>query len=434
MFSSNAVSSDPAPRSAKIRIRDCRVRREGRLVLEVAALDLPAGQVTALIGPNGAGKSTLLGVLQLIVPAEARPGPPMLTLDGPGGPVDMARNPLAMRRRMAAAFQDALLLTMSVRKNLETALRLHGVPRAQRRARSQRWLDRFGVGHLAERSARELSGGEAQRVSLARAFALDPEVLLLDEPFGALDAPTRAALIDDFHAIVRETGATTLLVTHDRDEALRLADRIVVLIDGRVRQAGTPGEVFGAPADAGVAAFVGVENVWPVTLARAADGLATYRLAGGAELDVAAEDPAPTGLYCIRPEEITIATANGAAAGTVSARNRLAATVRRIEPAGPLVRLHLTLDPGSGGAPARPQGTRRTSNTAPVRPQPVEGRADSAPFVLREREGRVGQSGSESLRIVAALTRPSLEALALDVGSRVLLTFKATAAHVIPHD
>lgn len=376
MCSSNDVPPDPRP---KIALRDLLVSRGGRPVLQIDALDVPERMVTAVIGPNGSGKSTLLAVLQLLV----RPDRGRLHLDG--APMDT--DVLATRRRMASVFQEALLLSTGVRKNVETALGLHRVPRAERRARADRWLDRFGVAHLADRHARALSGGEAQRVSLARAFALEPEVLLLDEPFSALDAPTRATLIDDFATILQQTPVTTVLVTHDRDEALRLGHRVVVLIDGRVRQAGPPGEVFGAPADEQVAGFVGVENVWPAELVRAERGVATYRIGRGpaaVEVDVAAASPPDRGLVAVRPEEITVQPP--ASAAPTSARNRLPARLRAIQPAGAIVRLKLDL---------------------------------------------AGESG---LVVVAAVTRPSLDDLDLDVGGSVTVAFKATAAHIIPHD
>lgn len=350
----------------------------------------PRGQVTAVIGPNGSGKSTLLATLQLLI----KPQQGELLLGGE----EMWQDALSARRRMASVFQEALLLNATVRKNLETALSLHKVPRRERRDRALRWLERLGVAALEARHARELSGGEAQRVSLARAFALEPEVLLLDEPFAALDAPTRAALIADFAGIVRETGVTTVLVTHDRDEALRLADRVTVLIDGTLRQVGAPQTVFSAPADAEVAAFVGVENVWPGQLLSERDGVATYAV-GSEEMDVAIRGDESSGgsgasatapasaLVCVRPEEVTLDLPDGRQAGSEgppsSARNRLAAEVVAVEPAGAVVRLRLDL--GSGSA------------------------------------------------MVATLTRPSLEALGLVEGSRVVASFKATAAHAIPH-
>ena len=170
---------------AHVEIRDLVVERGGRLVLSVPELLLPRREVTAVIGPNGAGKSTLLATLQLLLP----PSSGELLLDGE----PMTANPVATRRRMSAAFQEPLLLSMSVRENVELPLRLRGVGRRERRREAQEWLERFGVASLSRRRARSLSGGEAQRVSLARAFAARPEVLLLDEPFAGVDAPNARA-------------------------------------------------------------------------------------------------------------------------------------------------------------------------------------------------------------------------------------------------
>ena len=383
MSSNNAAPPDPAARDplrgdgrarAAVEVRDLEVERGGRVVLRLPAFAAPRGQVTAVIGPNGSGKSTLLAALQLLI----KPRRGVLYLDG----APMWDDPLGTRRRTASVFQEALLLSMSVRRNIETALGLHKVPRGDRRDRAMRWLRRLGVDGLADRHARELSGGEAQRVSLARAFALEPSLLLLDEPFSALDAPTRTALIDDFAAIVRETGVTTVLVTHDREEALRLADHVALLIAGTLRQSGPPETVFSAPADPEVAAFVGVENVWPGALRGQAQGVATYAVAGG-DVDVVIDGAAaPAALVCVRPEQITLDLPDHGGPPT-SARNRLSGRVAAIEPAGALVRLRLAL-------------------------------ADEGVMV-------------------ATLTRPSLEALELEVGSALVASFKASAAHAIPH-
>ncbi len=310
------------------------VVRRGAFTLDVPSLTLRAGEVLAVIGPNGSGKSTLLHTVALL----EKPAAGEVRFEGRRAHADALR----MRRRMAVVFQEPLLLDRSVRGNVALGMRLRGRPRRERRAQEDRWLAAFGVAPLAERPARALSGGEAQRVNLARAFALEPEVLLLDEPFAALDAPTRESLSTELSAVLRETGITTLFVTHDRGEALRFGDRVAVLIDGRLRQAGPSHEVFSAPADPETAAFVGVETILPGRVLRQDDGVAMVRVGGGDGREVAAavdSDPPGDVLVCVRPEDVTLAPpADG---WPSSARNQFVAEVRRVSPAGMQVRVEL---------------------------------------------------------------------------------------------
>jgi len=225
------------------------VRRGGRDVLQIDALDVRRGEILAVVGPNGAGKSTLVTAMGLL----ERPAAGTILLDGE--PVDWRHGALAARRRLAIVFQEPLLFDTTVDDNVTTGLMLRGVPRREHGPRVARWLSRLGIGHLARRQARTLSGGEAQRVSLARALVIEPELLLLDEPFAALDAPTREALADDLLVLLRETATTTVLVTHDRDEALELGDRLAVIVAGRLVQIDRPDRVLREPANEAVAAF-----------------------------------------------------------------------------------------------------------------------------------------------------------------------------------
>jgi tungstate transport system ATP-binding protein len=240
------AASEDAPH---VRVSGLVIRRGGRVVLEVDGLELRRGEILALVGPNGAGKSTLVTALALL----ERPAAGTIALDGVQ--VDWRRGLLAARRRLAIVFQEPLLFDTTVAENVATGLKLRGMPRSQRDPLVGRWLDRLGIAHLARRQARTLSGGEAQRTSLARALVLSPELLLLDEPFAALDAPTREALTDDLLPLLRETAATTVLVTHDRDEAIEMGDRLGVILDGRLVQVDRPEAVVSAPANEAVAAF-----------------------------------------------------------------------------------------------------------------------------------------------------------------------------------
>lgn len=218
-----------------------RLQLGGREVLHIDRFTLPRGEVLALVGPNGAGKTSLLLTLALL----QKPTSGVIRFDG----VTANRhNVLQLRRRMAVVFQEPLLLDTTVEGNLMTALRIRGVPRREARARTEKWLARFGIAHLARRPVRQVSGGEAQRASLARAFALEPEVLFLDEPFAALDYPTRNALLGELGALLKDSGITTLFVTHDFTEIPYLTERVPVLYGGRIVKNGTVRDVFGDAA------------------------------------------------------------------------------------------------------------------------------------------------------------------------------------------
>jgi tungstate transport system ATP-binding protein len=220
-----------------------------QVVLDVPTLQVHAGEILALIGPNGAGKSTLLRVLGLL----QRPTAGEVRFMGRC--IDF-RSTLALRRRVITIFQEPLLCDTTVFRNVALGLRLRGLPRKAIAARVDTWLQHLGIFQIAARHVRTLSGGEAQRVNLARAFVLEPEAFLLDEPFTTLDPPTRRTLLRDLHQLLRETGVTTIFATHDLTEALQLADRVAVMQAGRVVQLDTPTQVFTAPATPEVAAFV----------------------------------------------------------------------------------------------------------------------------------------------------------------------------------
>jgi len=207
--------------------------------------------VLAIVGPNGAGKSTLLLVLARLLHPEQ--GEILFN----GKPAD-CESDLDYRRRLALVLQDPLLFDTSVHENVASGLHFRGLPKNEIQPRVVTWLERLGIPHLANRRANELSGGEGQRVSLARALVLNPELLLLDEPFGALDPPTRSRLLDDLGQILPAAKTTTILITHDLKEAARLADRVAVLLEGQIVQIGAPQEVFASPSNTDVAAFLGI--------------------------------------------------------------------------------------------------------------------------------------------------------------------------------
>lgn len=221
-----------------LKAEDLQLVRGRREVFRIDQFTLAEGEVWALVGPNGVGKTSLLLTLALL----QRPTKGSLEVNGmPVTPKDT----LALRRQMAVVFQEPLLMDTTVLKNVTTGLRIRGVPREAARERALEWLTRLGIGHLAPRSALHLSGGEAQRVNLARALALEPKILFLDEPFSALDYPTRNDLLDELSAILKETGIATLFVTHDYTEIPRLAERAAVMFGGRLAKQGSIREILG---------------------------------------------------------------------------------------------------------------------------------------------------------------------------------------------
>ena len=227
-----------------LEIHDVAVSYDGRTVLDVSHLAVRKGEILTLIGRNGSGKTTLLRLLGLLI----RPDRGRVIFGGEEVDSGSARRLLELRRRMAGVMQEPLLCRMSVQQNVALGLRFRRLPRAEVEERVAPWLERLHIAHLRDRPAAQLSGGEAQRVSLARALVLDPELLLLDEPFAALDAPTRHDLLAEFAEILGQARVTTVFASHDRGEALALGDRVAVLLGGRLAQLGPAEEIFVRPA------------------------------------------------------------------------------------------------------------------------------------------------------------------------------------------
>ena len=232
-----------------ITLRDIRVRYGPATVLDVPALEIRRSETLAIIGANGAGKSTLLRVIGLL----QRPTSGNVCIDGEAA---TGKNSLKLRRRIANVLQAPLLLDDTVYANAALGLKLRRVDRNQIQKKLEPWLERLGIANIAMRPARTLSGGEARRASLARALVLEPELLLLDEPFSALDAPTRKRLLSDFHKILQDCDATVVFVTHDVHEAVTLAKEIGVLSRGKLIQRGLAEEVCSRPANQEIADLV----------------------------------------------------------------------------------------------------------------------------------------------------------------------------------
>ena len=232
-----------------IEIKDLQINRNGKIALQVPALSIQRGETLTVVGPNGAGKSTLLLALaRLLKPSR-------------GDIVYAGRSlkkwdELDYRRRISFVFQSPLLMDMTVEQNVALGLKFRGTPKEEVHHRVGKWMEHLGVETLAKRRAGQLSGGEAQRVSLARAFVLEPELLLLDEPFAALDPPTHAKLLHDLSGLLKEEQRTAVFVTHNLGEAAKLSHRIAVVVGGVLRQVGTARQIKSKPADETVAAFL----------------------------------------------------------------------------------------------------------------------------------------------------------------------------------
>lgn len=236
-----------------LEVRDLLVCRENRQVVEVDQLSVESGNVLAVVGPNGSGKtSLLLAIAHLLKPERGQ-----ILINGEE---ISAQKELKYRRRIALVLQEPLLVSRSVQENAAIGLHFRGLPKEEIKARVDHWLERLGIAHLRDRRADKLSGGEAQRVSLARAFVLQPELLLLDEPFSALDSPTRRGLLDELRSILAETATTTLMITHNLQEAAQVSHHLAVIIGGKLRQTGTPEDLLNAPVSDEVAAFLRTQS------------------------------------------------------------------------------------------------------------------------------------------------------------------------------
>ncbi len=241
-------------RRVLLEARELAVRRGGAEVLNISSFTIHENETVALIGPNGAGKSSLMLALAGLIPSAS--GVRLFR----GEPIPVGSAATGYRRRIAMLFQEPLLFDNTVFGNVASGLRIRGVPDHEIRELVNASLHRFRIAHLATRSARKLSGGEAQRTSLARAFVTRPELIFLDEPFVALDPPTRQLLTDDLKQILGETGSAALFSTHDQWEVTRLADRMVVMNNGMIVQSGVPDEVMTHPVTDFVASFAGMRS------------------------------------------------------------------------------------------------------------------------------------------------------------------------------
>lgn len=227
--------------TAELSITRLKLVRSGKEILDIDRFELNPGEILAVVGPNGAGKSTLLKVLAFLL------APDTGTIELNGQPITNG-NRLAARRKLAVVFQESLLLDTTVQKNIEIPLRIRGVSRSEATRRTREWMARLGISHLSGRRVHSLSGGESQRTSIARALAMQPEILLMDEPFSALDYPTRKSLLTELGDILHTSRMTTVFVTHDFSEIPALTHQVAVMFDGRIIKRGDIQDVLGESA------------------------------------------------------------------------------------------------------------------------------------------------------------------------------------------
>ena len=309
----------------------------GPVIRAAFALPTQAPEVTVLFGPSGSGKTTVLRCLAGL----DRPDEGFIRMDGEAWcEVASGRHLPPQDRSLGFVFQDgALFPHLSATGNL--AYPLSGVPSSERHRRVQEMVDLLGLGGLERRRPGELSGGQRQRVALGRALIRRPRLVLMDEPLTALDRPAREALRQDLRRVFREMAIPVLLVTHDRDEAILLGDRMLMMQDGEIQQEGPPAEVFTRPRTPALAEALGIGTVVKARVLGSEGGLVRL-MAGTAEL--LAPDPGtgyPLGEWvhaCIRGEGVAV---ERDVHPDSSPRNRLRATITGMEPKGPLVRLHL---------------------------------------------------------------------------------------------
>ncbi|UZE51048.1 ABC transporter ATP-binding protein [Rhodopseudomonas sp. P2A-2r] len=315
----------PEPKGGRSLVIDAVTHRYagGAIAVENINLDVKGGEIIALLGPSGCGKTTLLRIVAgFIAQSQGR----IIIGD------DIVDRLPPNRRAVGIVFQNyALFPHLTIAENVAYGLAARNVDKATQRSEAQRLLDLVQLSSMGERLPRQLSGGQQQRVALARALAIKPSILLLDEPFAALDKNLRLDMQIEVKRLQRVSGITTVIVTHDQEEALSMADRVAVLSQGHLEQFGSPSDVYDRPQTLFVNTFVGSTNRMPGTLIAMDPTGAKVRLDAGAEIIAR---PAAKGIaeggrvtVCIRPEHLQFVTDTSGFAGVVGMALPLGTTV-----------------------------------------------------------------------------------------------------------
>jgi len=348
-----------AARSHRVRLENVSHRFQDFTAVSNINMDIAGGELVALLGPSGCGKSTLLRIISgFIRQSEGR-----VLFD------DDAVDPLTPSERgVGIVFQNyALFPHMTIAENVAYGLQAQRWPKEKIGGRVQEMLALVHMSEFSERKPRQLSGGQQQRVALARCLAVDPKVLLLDEPFGALDKNLRLDMQIEVKRLQRRYGITTILVTHDQEEALSMADRIAVMSRGRIEQVSSPTEIYDRPQTLFVNEFVGSTNLLPGRLVTAPSGGTAVQLEAGATLPVADRKSLQSGssvVLSIRPEQLRIHAAPAA--------GDLAAVVNAVMPLGAHVVYDVTVGQGTSLKVSEPReasaGMRAVGATIYLRP------------------------------------------------------------------
>ncbi len=330
---------------------DAIVHRYGSaLAVDHVTLEIKAGELVALLGPSGCGKTTLLRIIAGFITQTS--GQVVVG----GRRIDELP---PSQRNVGIVFQNyALFPHMTVAENVGYGLAARGADKSAVKKRTGDMLEMVQMVHLADRFARQLSGGQQQRVALARALAIEPRVLLLDEPFSALDKSLRLDMQIEIKRIQRAAGTTAIIVTHDQEEALGMADRVAVLSHGKLEQFAAPSQVYDTPATYFVNQFVGTANVLPGRLQSIEGDSAWVDLADGTRLEARAPRAIAVGaqvVACIRPENLRLCDSGDGVQGTVELGMPLGPTIVHEIRTSAGLRLKLA-EPRAPGTEPRPAG------------------------------------------------------------------------------
>jgi len=297
--------------------------------LKDIGLEVKEGEYFVILGPTAAGKTLLLE----LIAGFYEPDKGEIWIDN-----KKVTWMAPEKRGVGVVYQDySLFPHLTVKENIEFGLKVKGMPKSEMETKLKEVMNMLGISHLSHRYPRTLSGGEQQRVAIARGIIIEPSVMLLDEPLNALDARTQIHLRGELKKIHREAKLTTIHVTHDQTEAMVLADRIGVMMDGEIVQTGTPEEIFHFPLNERVAEFVGVENIIEGVVESNENGVAMIRIDDHAIEAISGVGTGSSVRICLRPESIIIAPSKTMS----SARNSFSGTIAQLVPLGATCRIEI---------------------------------------------------------------------------------------------